>query len=175
MQNANGEARSEQTDHPADSQKRDGKDCAYGERPKMTVNPDMAVRKRILLVEDERLVRELIRLAMGQFGFTVVEANNGAEALGLFAQGRFDLVVTDFEMPFLKGNELAAKIRRMAPRQPILMITGFGHNAGPGNPVDAVIDKPLNFARLRRMMDWLLNGGGVDLAEPCFEEFNQFN
>ena len=52
-------------------------------------------------------------------------------------------------MPFLKGNELAAGIRRMAPRQRILMITGFGHKAGPENPVDAVMGKPLDFARLQ--------------------------
>ena len=138
-------------------------------------NRDMAVRKRILLVDDERLVREMIRLAMGHVGFTVVEANNGAEALSLFAQERFDLVVTDYEMPFLKGNELAAKIRRLAPRQPILMITGFGHNAGPHNPVNAVMGKPLNFARLQRTMDWLINGGEGELAEPCVSEFNPSN
>jgi CheY-like chemotaxis protein len=141
----------------------------------MNDNRDMPVRKRILLVDDERLVREMIRLLMGQVGFTVVEANNGAEALGLFAQGRFDLVVTDYEMPFIKGNELAAKIRQMSPRQPILMMTGFGHNAGPNNPVDAVIDKPLDFARLRRMMDWLINGGEGDLAEPLVDGFCPFN
>jgi len=139
----------------------------------MNNNRDVTVGKRILLVEDERLVREMIRISMGQTGFTVVEANNGAEALGLFAQGRFDLVVTDYEMPFLKGNELAAKIRRIAPRQPILMLTGFGHSASPDNPVDAVIDKPLNFARLQMMMDWLLNGGERDLAEPVLAELNQ--
>lgn len=128
-----------------------------------------------MLVDDECLVREMFRLLMGQVGFTVVEANNGAEALGLFAQGRFDLVVTDYEMPFLKGNELAAKIRRMAPDQPILMITGFGHYAGPHNPVNAVIGKPLSFARLQRTMDWLMSGGEGELAEPCIAEFNPSN
>jgi CheY-like chemotaxis protein len=140
----------------------------------MNNNPDRAADKRILLVDDERLLRETVRLLMAHLGFTVVEANNGAEALGLFVQERFDLVVTDYEMPFLKGNELAAKIRRMSPRQPILMMTGFGHNPGPDNPVDAVIDKPLNFARMQRMMDWLLNGGQGDLAELFWSELNEY-
>jgi len=135
----------------------------------------MTVRKRILLVEDERLVRETIRLLLGQFGFIVVEANNGAEALGLFARGHFDLVMTDYEMPFLKGNELAAKIRRLAPGQRILMITAFGHIASPDNPVDAVIPKPLDFARLRATMEHLLNGGEGDLAEPWLTELHQCN
>jgi CheY-like chemotaxis protein len=141
----------------------------------MNSNRETATPKRILLVDDERLVRETVRLLLGQFGFTVVEANNGAEALGLFARGCFDLVVTDYEMPFLKGNELAAKIRRLAPRQPILMITGFGHCASPNNPVDAVIGKPLNFARLRLLMDDLINKGGGSPAELGLAEVNQSN
>ncbi len=112
--------------------------------------------KHILLVEDEALVRDTVRLALGQLGCRVVEANNGAEALGLFARGHFDLVMTDYEMPFLKGNELALRIRQMAPCQRIMMITGFGHKAGADNPVDAVMSKPLNFDRLRTVTQQLL-------------------
>jgi two-component system sensor histidine kinase/response regulator len=112
--------------------------------------------KHILLVEDEALVRDTVRLALGQLGCRVVEANNGAEALGLFARGRFDLVMTNYEMPFLKGNELALRIRQMAPGQPIVMITGFAHQAGADNPVDAVMSKPLNFDRLRTITQQLL-------------------
>ena len=141
----------------------------------MNDNRDTTVGKRILLVDDERLVRETLRLLLGQIGFAVVEANNGAEALGLFAREPFDLVVTDYEMPFVKGNELAARIRRISPRQPILMMTGFGHNASPNNPVDAVLAKPLNFARLRTIMHQLLNEGQRNQAEPCLAELNQFN
>ena len=78
--------------------------------------------------------------------------------------------MTDYEMPFLKGNELAANIRRMAPCQPILMITGFRHKAGPDNPVDAVIHKPLNLARLRMVMNHLLHGNEGTLEEPLLPE-----
>jgi two-component SAPR family response regulator len=81
----------------------------------------------------------------------------------------------DYEMPFIKGNELAAKIRRLSPSQPILMMTGFGHSLSSDNPVDAVMDKPLNFGRLRRMMDRLLNEVEESLAEPCLAELNQAN
>jgi CheY-like chemotaxis protein len=115
----------------------------------MITKRDAQESKRILLVDDERLVRELTSQLLRQDGHTVVEANNGAEALGLFARGQFDLVVTDYEMPFLKGNELAARIKLLAPRQPILMITGFRREAGPNNPVDAVLSKPFHSAKLR--------------------------
>jgi CheY-like chemotaxis protein len=118
----------------------------------MNYQKDTPPRKRILLVEDERIVREMVKLLLSQDGFTVVEANNGAEALGLFVQGQFDLVMTDFEMPFVKGNELALKIRQLAPRQPIVMMTGYRHAPGPGNPVDAIIDKPFDYDMLREVM-----------------------
>ncbi len=118
------------------------------------------IGKRILLVEDERLVRETLRLLFSVDAHTVVEANNGAEAFALFLKGQFDLVVTDFEMPFLKGDELAARIKRVAPRQPILMVTAYGHRPTRDNPVDAVVSKPFNTARLRTIIAELLSQPG---------------
>jgi|ERR1017187_4474180 two-component system cell cycle sensor histidine kinase/response regulator CckA len=141
----------------------------------MITNRGTAVVKRILLVDDEGLLRDALRLLLMQVGYKVVEANNGAEALGLFARERFDLVMTDYEMPFLKGNELATRIRRMAPRQPILMMTGFGHSASEDNPVDAVISKPLDFERLRMLMEYLLNGVEGALSDGCLAGFDQSN
>jgi CheY-like chemotaxis protein len=105
--------------------------------------------KRILLIDDERSVRETVRQLLLLDDHTVVEANNGAEALSLFARHQFDVVLTDCRMPFVAGDELAAKIRQMAPDQPILMITGYSVRAGRGNPVDAVLEKPFDLAGLR--------------------------
>ena len=112
------------------------------------------VGKRILLVDDEGAVRESVRTLLARDEHIVVEANNGAEAYGLFAQGRFDLVVTDCVMPFLSGDELAVRIKRLAPQQPILMMTGYGYGyrPGPGNPFDAVLHKPFNYEHLRQEM-----------------------
>lgn len=117
--------------------------------------------KRILLVDDEQLVRESISRWLLQDGHAVVEANNGAEAFALFLGGQFDLVMTDFEIPFVKGNELAARIKRVAPGQPILMITGYGKRPGPGNPVDAVLNKPFNRDQLRSALERLFAGVGA--------------
>jgi CheY-like chemotaxis protein len=80
----------------------------------------------------------------------VTEANNGAEALDLFIQGQFDLVTTDFEMPGMKGNELAVRIKKLAPKQPILMITAYGKELGDSeNPVDSILNKPFTLDSLR--------------------------
>ena len=113
--------------------------------------------KRILLVDDEGLVRELIGRLLSKDEHTVVQANNGVEALSLFTRGQFDLVMTDFEIPFMKGNELAARIKQLAPCQPILMITGHGKRRGPNNPVDAVLNKPVDLDQLRTAMAKLLS------------------
>jgi CheY-like chemotaxis protein len=126
--------------------------------------------KRILLVDDERLVRETVRLMLAHFGYTVVEANNGAEALGLFRQSRFDLVMTDYEMPFVKGNELASRIRSIMPAQRILMMTGFAHRIEPDNPVNAVVNKPLNLDRLQSIMSQVLSDDSGSFEETLFAE-----
>src|SRR6516225_11242387 len=71
--------------------------------------------KRILLVEDQESVRACLRMILELEGHQVTEAGNGAEALNLFASGHFDLVITDLEMPVMKGNELAVSLKLLAP------------------------------------------------------------
>jgi CheY-like chemotaxis protein len=113
-------------------------------------------KKLILLVDDERLVRESLRAMLTENDHDVVEANNGAEAYALFTQSQFDLVVTDCVMPFVSGDELAMRIRHLSPKQPILMITGNAFKRGPRNPVDAVLHKPFNCERLQQEIDKLI-------------------
>jgi CheY-like chemotaxis protein len=113
--------------------------------------------KRILLVDDEPSVREAFRMMLEFDGHSVTEANDGAEALDLFARGQIDLVVTDFEMPVMKGNELAVRIKQLAPQQPILMITAHGKELGDSmNPVDSILNKPFTMDNLREAIAKLL-------------------
>ena len=107
--------------------------------------------KHILLVDDEPSVRGAFRMMLEIDDHKVTEASNGAEALDLFTKGQFDLVMTDFEMPLMKGNELALRIKKSAPKQPILMITVYGKELGDSeNPVDAILNKPFTINDLRR-------------------------
>jgi CheY-like chemotaxis protein len=122
----------------------------------MKLHDDRPKAKHILVVEDDRIVREGLCQLLSNDAHTVVEANNGAEAFALFHQKRFDLVITDYEIPFIKGNELAAKIKQVAPRQPILMITAHAHRPGSDNPVDALVNKPFTPDSLRRVIARLL-------------------
>ena len=115
-------------------------------------------RKSILLADDQQSVREAISLLLSLDEHAVVEASNGAEALDLFRRGQFDLVITDFDMPKMKGNELATRIKQLSPAQPILMITAYAEKLGASdNPVDALLDKPFQIEDLRRTMAELLS------------------
>ena len=75
------------------------------------------------------------------------------DALAIFEVGKFDLVITDFAMPNMKGDELAAAIKARAPKQPVVMITAYAEMLqSSGNPltgVDCVISKPFLLENLR--------------------------
>jgi CheY-like chemotaxis protein len=117
--------------------------------------------KRILLVEDERWVRECIKRLLWLDSHAVTEAANGAEAVELFAREPFDIVITDFDMPQMAGDELVASIRSRAPSQPILMITACAEGlVDQDNPVNAVLGKPFGIAELRQILATLLSEQG---------------
>lgn len=123
-----------------------------------TSKPPKNSGKRILLADDQPEVRETVRLLLGLDGHCVSEAANGQEALSLFAPHRFDLVITDYAMPVMRGDELATSIKHVSPSQPILMITGsadlFG---GCAAPVDAYLQKPFGCEELRRAVAGLVS------------------
>jgi len=119
--------------------------------------PGKLESKRILLVDDLPEVREMTRLMLQLDGHVVEEARNGKEALALYAPGRFDLVITDYLMPIMRGDELARNIKRQAPTEPILMITGSAQELDRiGEHVDAVLGKPFGFEDLRQAVARLL-------------------
>jgi CheY-like chemotaxis protein len=109
------------------------------------------VGKRILLVEDEQSARESIKLLLRIDRHTVVEAENGPEALDCFAREPFDLVILDYAMPGMLGRDLAVQLKRLAPSVPILMVTAYLEKLSDSDkPVDAVLGKPFGFVELRQ-------------------------
>jgi len=109
-------------------------------------------RLRILWVEDDPLVRTVVTELLSRQGHTVQSAANGLEGLDTFMSGRFDLVITDRAMPEMGGDQLATTIRQIAPKKPIIMLTGFGDlmDAKGEQPaaVDAVVSKPVTMHAL---------------------------
>ena len=76
----------------------------------------------LLFVEDDRSIRDVTRLELEQAGFRVTACGDGREALALFADERFDLVLLDVMLPGVDGLEVCREIRR-AHRTPIIMLT----------------------------------------------------
>lgn len=122
------------------------------EAPRVPAEANGALR--ILVVEDEPLVREVIGVYLSEDKHEVITANDGREGLQKFqSEGKFDVVLTDRAMPEMNGDELAAEIKRQSPTQPIVLLTGFGDlMVGAGEKpigVDIIVSKPFTLTTLR--------------------------
>src|SRR5204862_3347653 len=82
-------------------------------------------KKRILVVDDEPLVCDAVKMMLAFDGHDVSTANSAKEALAIYDKEKFDLVITDFAMPVMKGDALALAIRERNPNQKVLMITAY--------------------------------------------------
>jgi signal transduction histidine kinase len=104
---------------------------------------------RILVVDDEADVREMLADVLMSRGHHVTLAGSGREALRSFEQGDYDLVITDLGMPDVNGWEVARAIKAMRASMPVLLLTGWADavDAGTGR-VDAVIKKPFDMTKL---------------------------
>ena len=106
---------------------------------------------RVLVVDDEPLIRESIKRVLDFDGNLVETATNGKEALACFEKDKFDLLILDYEMPDMRGDELALLIKALAPEQPIAMVTAYPDTV-VGNlltEVDLIIRKPFRPQELR--------------------------
>ena len=77
-----------------------------------------------LVVDDEPLIRQLVSTVLRRRGWTVVEAADGSVALSVVGAGPVDLLVTDYEMPFVSGVRLAEQLRELHNELPVLMVSG---------------------------------------------------
>jgi two-component system, cell cycle response regulator CpdR len=113
----------------------------------------------ILVVEDDRLNRNLICKVLRNEGHQVVEASDGVEALELLYEQHFDLVITDFVMPRLNGLKLVELLHPLQPQLPIIFITGYLSTTSSKPILDnvaEVIPKPFELDVLRSTVQRLL-------------------
>jgi PAS domain S-box-containing protein len=105
-------------------------------------------RERILLVEDEDAVRDMVRQSLQMHGYVVREASDGRSALAIYEmnRGAFDMVLTDVVMPGMSGGELAAALRVIDPAVRVLFMSGYSDDAlvsrGVSGSGMAFIEKP---------------------------------
>lgn len=117
--------------------------------------------KRILLVDDQPEVRTSIKMLLNVDRHTVIEAATGEEALALFESIPFDLVITDYAMPGMLGDQLAAAIKQKAPSKPVILISGQAAvTLANTKPVDVLLYKPFKWQELRGSIAQLLRAAG---------------
>ena len=81
---------------------------------------------KILVVDDEEIIRDSIYYVLEKEGYEVEKAENGKVAYDKMISSHFDLVITDIEMPVIKGTELLEKIKTLNVQTSVIMITAFG-------------------------------------------------
>jgi CheY-like chemotaxis protein len=86
-------------------------------------------RIRVMLVDDEGLVRRVVGDALGEAGFDVLSAGLGSEALALLDREAPDVLVCDLSMPGMDGLDLFREARRRRPQLPAILLTGYVTNA----------------------------------------------
>ncbi|MGE5846628.1 MAG: sigma-54-dependent transcriptional regulator, partial [Ignavibacteria bacterium] len=84
------------------------------------------MNERILVVDDEDIIRESLSYVLKKEGYTVEEAGNGKSALDKLLQEPFDLVITDLEMPVMKGIRLLEEIKKLNIQTSVIIITAYG-------------------------------------------------
>jgi DNA-binding response OmpR family regulator len=118
----------------------------------------------ILIVEDDKDLREMLKSSLTKRKYTVLEASDGKEAILRFKPAITDLVITDLIMPDEDGLKVIMKIKEIKPGIKIFAISGGG-KAGPGNYLnvaralgaDEVFPKPFSLKELLSRIDSVLN------------------
>jgi DNA-binding response OmpR family regulator len=110
-------------------------------------------RGRVLVIDDDPAVRDVLASMLAKAGHEVVEAGGGREGLGLFQTTTFDLVFTDLGMPDMSGLEVAASVKEQSPTTAVVMITGWGKELDEEKlrkeGVDLLLCKPFDLVRVQ--------------------------
>jgi DNA-binding NtrC family response regulator len=118
--------------------------------------------KRILVVDDEQIIRESLSFILKKEGYDVEEAANGKDALLKHEGTPFDIIISDIEMPEMKGVELLKQVRQRTPQVLVVIITAFGSvetavQALREGAADYIL-KPINFDdllyRIKKLCDY---------------------
>ena len=110
----------------------------------------------ILIVDDEKSMRDFLKILLAKEGYDVIVASDGEQALGALDGNQIDLVISDIRMPGISGLDLLAKIKDETEDIPVIMITAF---ASPNDAVQAMkngaydyISKPFNVDEIKSVI-----------------------
>lgn len=114
---------------------------------------------KILITEDDATIREGICAYLSEFGYEIIEARDGREALSNFESNKIDLVILDIQIPFINGLDVLRKIREKS-NLPVLILTAFSDEefkiTAFSNLADGYIEKPFSLPVLKARIDALI-------------------
>jgi CheY-like chemotaxis protein len=108
----------------------------------------MNATRKVLVVDDDPVVRKSFDRVLSGKGYAVITAANGEEALKKLNEEKYDVVYTDIRMPGMSGLEVAEKVKARQPWTPVVIITGYGNDAAEARAkaagVASFLHKPLS-------------------------------
>ena len=113
---------------------------------------------RLLVIDDDELLRQSMQAILEREGHSVSIARGGRSGIEAFADAAqrgepFEVVITDLGMPHVDGRAVAAAVKSLSPRTPVILLTGWGQHLRDGNEVppdvDQMLNKPANLTELR--------------------------
>ncbi len=118
---------------------------------------------KILLVEDEALIRWSVATSFMKAGLAVEHVQTGEEAIAKIREKQFDLVLTDLKLPEIDGFEVAARTKSVSPSIPVIIMSALDertfYSAYPHGIIDYYIEKPFNLDDVLRIVLLFLEGG----------------
>jgi len=138
----------------------DGTETNPSEEPQLVMQ-DTAKQKgglmKILLVDDDEECLKALQMMLTAMDYDCIASSDPREALNHFALHSFNLIITDFRMPFMTGGELARKIRDINADVKIILISGYLPHVESVNDslFNAFLEKPVNISELKSVLDSL--------------------
>ncbi|MGE5314391.1 MAG: response regulator [Acidobacteriota bacterium] len=127
-------------------------------------SPEQGGSETILIVDDEQFIRDTISDILRDYGYSVIEASNGVEALQIYAARRREiaLVITDLGMPGISGEELFVKLQQIDPDVKAIVSTGYLEHLTKHDMLEMgvreVIQKPFNIAQILNAVRGVIDG-----------------
>ena len=111
----------------------------------------METGEKILVVDDNNVFRIVVSKMLSRLGYEVSSADSGENGLRIFLKNKFDIVLSDYEMPGMDGVALACIVKKSSPRTRVVIMTGAGKEtvfSRKSTAVDEVISKPFTLAEI---------------------------
>jgi CheY-like chemotaxis protein len=112
---------------------------------------EMGTGAKILVVDDNNDLRIIVSKMLSRLGYEVASADSAENGLGVFFKNKFDIVLSDYEMPGMDGVAFACSVKKSSPHTPVVIMTGAGKETvffRMGTAVDKVISKPFTLAEI---------------------------